>query len=87
YITLTTHNTKADKINKDALDGIDKKEFVFKPDVVGDFPEKLFPLEANMSLKVGAQVIFIKNDISPEKRFYNGKMGIVKSLSNNEIFV
>lgn len=87
YITLTTHNSKADKINKDALNGIDKKEFVYTPDIVGDFPEKLYPLEANMSLKVGAQVIFIKNDISLEKRFYNGKMGIIKSLSKDEIFV
>ncbi|MDM1533500.1 helix-turn-helix domain-containing protein [Myroides marinus] len=87
YITLSTHNAKADKINEDALRGLFTKEFSFMPEVVGDFPEKIYPIEAKMTLKEGAQVIFIKNDISPEKRFYNGKMGIVKTLTKHEIFI
>ncbi|MCC9042160.1 helix-turn-helix domain-containing protein [Myroides sp. M-43] len=87
YITLSTHNAKADQINTDALKGLTTKEYSFMSEVVGDFPEKIYPIEAKLSLKVGAQVIFIKNDLSAEKRYYNGKMGIVKTLTKHEIFV
>ncbi|WP_010255669.1 helix-turn-helix domain-containing protein [Myroides injenensis] len=87
YITLTTHNAKADQINNDALKGLEAKEYSYTAEIVADFPEKIYPIEAKLTLKVGAQVIFIKNDLSPEKRFFNGKMGIVKSLSPQEIFV
>lgn len=87
YITLTTHNSKADKMNEDALKVIKSKEFSYQAQIVGDFPDKIFPLEHELQLKVGAQVIFIKNDLSSEKRYYNGKMGVIKTLSNNEIFV
>lgn len=87
YITLSTHNAKADKINEDALKGLFTKEFSFMPEVVGDFPEKIYPIEAKMTLKEGAQVIFIKNDTSADKKFYNGKMGYVKTLTKHEIFI
>ncbi|MTG97866.1 MULTISPECIES: helix-turn-helix domain-containing protein [Myroides] len=87
YITLTTHNATADKINTEALKEIDNKEFKYEAEIVGDFPEKIFPIEFNLGLKKGAQVIFIKNDISPEKKFFNGKMGVIERLSSNEVFV
>ncbi|WP_347051376.1 helix-turn-helix domain-containing protein [Flavobacterium olei] len=87
YITLTTHNAKADSINIQAINDLDGKEYVFTPFVVGDFPEKIFPVEEELKLKVGAQIMFVKNDLSFEKRYFNGKMGIVKSLSDEEIFV
>ncbi|MEC4113305.1 helix-turn-helix domain-containing protein [Myroides pelagicus] len=87
YITLTTHNATADKINTDALKSLKSKEFTYTAELVGDFPEKIFPIEFDLLLKEGAQVIFIKNDISPEKRFFNGKMGVVKKLSSAEIFI
>lgn len=87
YITLTTHNAKADEMNATALESLKTKEFTFFPDIVGDFSEKIFPIEAKMTLKVGAQIIFIKNDLSFERNFFNGKMGIVKGLSFNEILV
>lgn len=87
YITLTTHNAKADEMNAEALAALTNKPFTYYPDLVGEFPEKIFPIEAKMTLKVGAQIIFIKNDLSFEKNFYNGKMGIIQSLSENEIFV
>lgn len=87
YITLTTHNVAADKINSDALKGLDSKSYKYAAELVGDFPEKIFPIEFEMELKVGAQVIFIKNDISIDKNFYNGKMGVISSLSSQEIFV
>ena len=87
YITLTTHNAKADSINEQAINDLAGNEFAFQPFIVGDFPEKIFPVEENLKLKVGAQVMFVKNDISFEKRYFNGKMGVIKSLSAEEIFV
>ena len=87
YIMLTTHNVKADAINDQAIKDLSGKEFSFQPFVVGDFPEKIFPVEENLILKVGAQVMFVKNDAGFEKKFFNGKMGVIKSLSSEEIFV
>ncbi|KUJ62509.1 helicase [Flavobacteriaceae bacterium CRH] len=87
YITLTTHNAKADSMNEQAINDLEGNEFSFQPFVVGDFPEKIFPVEENLKLKVGAQVMFVKNDLSFEKRYFNGKMGVIKSLSPEEIFV
>ena len=87
YITLTTHNAKADAMNAQALEDLEGKSSVYKPEIAGDFPDKIFPVEANLQLKVGAQVMFVKNDLSFDKKFFNGKMGIIKSLSVNEIFV
>ena len=63
YITLTTHNAKADSINEQAINDLAGNEFAFQPFIVGDFPEKIFPVEENLKLKVGAQVMFVKNDI------------------------
>ncbi|OYQ45212.1 helicase [Flavobacterium cyanobacteriorum] len=87
YITLTTHNAKADAINSAALEALDGKEYVYRPDVVGEFPDRAYPVEESLRLKQGAQVMFIKNDPSPEKRYFNGKIGIIKSLSEEEILV
>lgn len=87
YITLTTHNSKADEMNAKALEELKGKKFQFEADITGEFPPHLYPLEPVLELKEGAQVMFIKNDLSAEKLFFNGKMGIVKSVSNSEIFV
>ena len=87
YITLTTHNAKADTMNAQALQDLEGKLVTFKPDIVDDFPEKIFPIEQNLQLKVGAQIMFVKNDLSLEKRYFNGKMGFIKSLSKDEILV
>ncbi|MFV5687345.1 helix-turn-helix domain-containing protein [Flavobacterium sp. ZT3R25] len=87
YITLTTHNAKADTMNAQALEDLEGKLVVYKPEIVGDFPEKIFPVEDQLKLKVGAQIMFVKNDLSFDKNYFNGKMGIVKSLSSHEILV
>jgi hypothetical protein len=87
YITLTTHNAKADTMNAQALQDLEGKLQTFKPDIVDDFPEKIYPIEQNLQLKVGAQIMFVKNDLSLEKRYFNGKMGFIKSLSKDEILV
>lgn len=87
YITLTTHNHKAEQINNRELNKIKKQSFVFLPEIIGDFPEKMFPLEPELTLKLGAQVMFVKNDLNPEKRYFNGKIGTISYISANEIEV
>ncbi|TNE53875.1 MAG: helicase [Bacteroidetes bacterium] len=87
YITLTTHNHKARSINEGELQKIDEKQITFDAEVEGEFPPHLYPVEEELQLKKGAQVMFIKNDISPEKRFYNGKMGRISHLSSQEVSV
>lgn len=87
YITLTTHNSKADQMNATALNSLNEKSVTYSAEIKGDFPPHLFPLEKDTELKVGAQIMFIKNDISFEKNFYNGKMGVIKSLTPDEIEV
>lgn len=87
YITLTTHNSKADQLNATALNSLSEKSMIYSAEIKGDFPPHLFPLEKDTELKVGAQIMFIKNDISFEKNFYNGKMGVIKSLTSEEIEV
>ncbi|WP_281297786.1 helix-turn-helix domain-containing protein [Flavobacterium limnophilum] len=87
YITLTTHNAKADAMNAQALEDLEGKLVVYKPSIVGDFPDKIYPVDEELKLKVGAQVMFVKNDLSFDKKYFNGKMGIIKSLSKDEILV
>ncbi len=87
YITLTTHNVKADAINSKSLLDLKEKSKVYKALIVDDFPEKIYPLEEKLELKEGAQVMFIKNDLSFDKNYFNGKMGVIKSLSDEEIMV
>jgi len=87
YIYLTTHNHKADEINNNALQHLSTKSYKFNAEIVGDFPERIYPMEDQLELKVGTQIMFTKNDTSVAKQFYNGKMGIIKSLSKDEIIV
>ena len=87
YITLTTHNHKADDINSRALSTLKAKSYFFNAEIIYDFPKHMIPIEDTLELKVGAQVMFIKNDLSFDKSFYNGKMGVIKSLGKDEIYV
>ena len=87
YITLTTHNAKADAMNQREISKLTSPLFSYEADIVDDFPEYLYPIEKVIQLKEGARVMFIKNDISGEHLFFNGKMGTVVSLSEGEITV
>ena len=84
YITLTTHNSQADEINEQKLDAIKSKLLTFEAEVKGVFPENAFPTKEILELKVGAQVMFVKNDPSPEKQYYNGKIGKVVSYDKDD---
>ena len=87
YITLSTHNAKADQINGIALEALPEKIWSYVAEITGDYPKHLYPLEPTLELKLGAQVMFIKNDLSLEKNYFNGKMGKIKALSSDEILV
>lgn len=87
YITLTTHNSKADGINANALKSLNGKQFSYNAEINGEYPQHLYPIEPTLELKIGAQVMFIKNDASFDKNFYNGKMGRISALSSEEISV
>lgn len=87
HIILTTHNAKADRINADEMSKLKGKEFVYEAVVVGDFPENMYPIDLRISLKEGARVMFVKNDWSGDKLFYNGKMGTVAMLADDEVEV
>ncbi|PKR82005.1 helicase [Brumimicrobium salinarum] len=87
FITLTTHNAKADEINDKALRALPGKTTKYDAVVTKKFPEYIYPIPKTMELKVGAQVMFIKNDMSHEKRYYNGKIGRVTALYPDEIKV
>ena len=87
YITLTTHNYQAQQINQSRLKQIKAKEHYFEANVYDEFPEYLYPTDFELALKTGAQVMFVKNDSSAEKRYYNGKIGTVKNIREDEIEV
>ncbi len=85
YITLTTHNFKADAINAEELAKLSGSITNYKASVTGEFNEKSFPAEQSLQLKVGAQVMMIKNDV--EKRYFNGKIGTVIKLEDETVQV
>ncbi len=87
YITLTTHNKKADIINEEALQRISKPDVAFKATIEGEFNEKAYPADVQLRLKEGAQVMFIKNDVEKVRRYYNGKIGTVSRIEEGSIFV
>jgi len=87
FITLTSHNAKADAINKNELAKLPGKVHLFEGTVKGDFNEKSYPADKTVSLKEGAQIMFIKNDKGEVRRFYNGKIGTVKKIDGEKIYV
>lgn len=87
YITLTTHNNRANLINDSQLNKIDKKSYFFNATITGKFSENAYPNSEKLELKVGAQVMFIKNDSSLEKRYFNGKIGRVTFLDKDHVTV
>lgn len=75
YITLTTHNTRADEINKRALAALPGKSSILNAKIKGDFSASQYPVDTALELKIGAQVMFIRNDSGEDRRYYNGKIG------------
>jgi PIF1-like helicase/Helix-turn-helix domain/Helicase len=87
YITLTTHNYKADELNQLALQKISSPSCFFEAVVEGDFNESAFPVDKKLELRLGAQVMFVKNDLSGQQLYFNGKIGTVVELDKENISV
>ena len=87
YITLTTHNSKADAINFKALNELNGKIYNFDATIGGEFYEKSYPADVNLKLKIGTQVMFLKNDAEKLRRYFNGKIGVVDKIEDDKISV
>lgn len=80
FITLTSHNHKADTINQQELERLPGKVHKLEARVLNDFPEHAYPVEKELNLKEGAQIMFIKNDKGENRKYYNGKIGTVERI-------
>jgi hypothetical protein len=87
YITLTTHNARAAAINDSRLEKLPGPVHSFRADISGDFPEYSYPAFSELFLKKGAQVMFVKNDISRDKLYFNGKIGTVEDIRGSSVIV
>jgi hypothetical protein len=85
YIILTTHNAQAQRINSEKLAEINEKSYIYEAEITGNFPEYSYPTDARLELKMGAQVMFVKNDLSPEKRYFNGKIAVITEINDYRI--
>lgn len=86
-IIITSHNAEANAINKQKLDELAGEAYTFDAEINGEFKEMGLQAEQQLTLKVGAQIMFIKNDTGEERKFYNGKIGKIKSIDAGDIYV
>lgn len=87
HITLTTHNRLADELNERELKRLPDEPHVFEADIKKDFPPNIYPTEEILTLKIGARVMFVRNDDQKPRRFYNGKIGVITDIDDGKIFV
>ena len=87
YIRLTTHNYQAQQYNDRQLTALPGQPYSFRAKTEGTFPESAYPADEILTVKKGAQIMFIKNDSSGEHRFYNGKIGLVTDVCKDGIRV
>ena len=87
YIRLTTHNYQAQKVNDYELASLPGQTYSFRAEIDGTFPEYLYPADEVLTIKAGAQIMFLKNDPSSEKRYYNGMIGEVAAVNDAGMIV
>ncbi len=87
YIRLTTHVNKAETINQERLEKLKGKEKYYECKIEGKFPQSMIPTATTLGLKVGAQVMFIRNDHQEPRRYYNGKIAWVKEFEDEKVTV
>lgn len=87
YIRLTTHNRLANNINDTRLRMISAPEHIYNAEISGNFPESSYPVDKTLTLKKGAQVMFVKNDSGSERQFFNGMLGVVTDLDESTVTV
>jgi ATP-dependent exoDNAse (exonuclease V) alpha subunit len=85
YVTLSARNATVDRINQRELSRIPLEEKTYVATISGQFNPRLYPTDPALKLKLGAQVMFIKND--PDKRFVNGTIGKVIKLDKKTVTV
>lgn len=85
YVTLTTHNYQSDRINYGKLEELPGEPYIYEAEIQGDFPESSYPTAFRMEIRVGAQVMFVRNNT--EAGYYNGKIGKVVRCSQEKIWV
>ncbi len=87
YITLTSHNNTAQQINFEKLHELKTNSYLYQAEITGDFPQFSYPTEQQLELKVNAQVMFVKNDSSRDKNYFNGKIGRIIKIEDGTIYV
>ncbi len=87
YVYLTSHNKMADEINQKKLAALPGKPKIYQAEIIGNFNENQYPNDEKLELKTGAQIMFIRNDASGEKRYFNGKLAEVAGVDDQEIRV
>src|SRR5690606_25373533 len=87
YIILATHNNIANETNLTKLNQLETELFTYEANITGSFPDKYKPTDHYLQLKIGAQIMFIKNDTGEYKRYYNGRIGKIKELEKASIIV
>lgn len=92
HIILSTTNAQVNQTNATKLDELTTELKIFEGEITGIFPKDsrgnyVLPTEQNLHLKVGAQVMILKNDAGEFKRYFNGKIGKVASLDDNRIII
>ncbi|MDO4763947.1 MAG: helix-turn-helix domain-containing protein [Flavobacteriaceae bacterium] len=87
FIHICSHNRIADEINQKKLNELQTPSYFYKANIYGEFKENMFPNDEILELKVGTQVMFIRNDISQEKKYYNGKLAEISKLTEDKIYV
>lgn len=86
-IIITSHNAEANTINKEKLEELEGNEYTFEGEISGEFRDLGLQAEQTLKLKEGAQIMFIKNDTGDNRKYYNGKIGKVKSIKDGEIYI
>ena len=87
YIRLTTHNQIANSYNESELQKLTGRPHTYHARIEGTFPDYSYPTAETLTLKVGAQVMFVKNDPSAERRYYNGRIGHVTYADDRRLTV
>ncbi|HEV2479789.1 MAG TPA: helix-turn-helix domain-containing protein [Puia sp.] len=85
YITLTSHNARADSLNQGELGKLRGVVHRFEATITGEFSDKAYPAEKTLVLKEGAQVMLIKNDKGESRRYYNGKIGVIQRINDDKL--
>lgn len=87
WIRLTTHNATANAINNEKLQQLDSRDYIYEAEIKGNFPESSYPADMSITLREGAQVMFIKNDPTGQHEYYNGKIGQIAEITEEGVFV